>query len=108
MAQITLERWEGLTPSQVFKSGDLENGDMRVGLMFISEDVRVQAILDWGAKVFCPLVKARRDKTLSQTNGTRRERRYFECSHGRPRRIGTTKGERPKHNVNLTKVSDVY
>ena len=81
---------------------------MRVGLTFISEDVGVQAILGWGAKAFCPFVKARGDKDLSQTNGTMRGRRYFECSHGRPRRKGTTKEERPKQNVNFTKVSGVY
>ena len=59
MAQITLESGEGLTSSQVFQSGDLEIGDMRVGLTFVSEDVGVEAILGWGAKAFCPIVKAR-------------------------------------------------
>lgn len=71
MAQMTLERGEGLTLSQVFKFGDLVIYKMKVGLLFISEKAGVEAILGWGTRAICPFVKARQDKDLSQTIGTR-------------------------------------
>ena len=48
MAQMTQERGEGLTLSQVFKFGDLVIYKMKVGLLFISEKAGVEAILGWG------------------------------------------------------------
>ena len=44
---------------------------MKVGLLFISEKAGVEAILGWGTRAICPFVKARQDKDLSQTIGTR-------------------------------------
>ena len=79
MAQMTLERGEGLTLSQVFKFGDLVIYKMKVGLLFISEKAGVEAILGWGTRTICPIVNARQDKDLSKTIGTRGQWRYFEC-----------------------------
>ena len=67
--------------------------DLKVGLTWTSEDMAVDAILRWGEATFCPLVKARRDKGLDETNGLRRGRRCLECSHGRRKNKYEVKGE---------------
>ena len=89
----------------VFANLDLEVGDLRTGLLFPDEATATQAILKWGEKALCPLTKARREKGLAETNGTRRGRRCLDCPHGRKKQISkNTKGERPVQNIKYTKV----
>ena len=89
----------------LFASNELDVDDMKIGLNFKDEESGVSAILNWAEKSFCPLVKARRVKDLSQTGGQSHGKRYFECSHGRKKnKTYTPKGERPRQNVNFTKV----
>ena len=89
----------------LFSPTDLECDGMRVGLNFKDEESGMNAILGWAEKTFCPLVKARRMKDLSQTGGQSCGRRYFECSHGRKKFANyKPKGDRPKQNINFTKV----
>ena len=89
----------------LFSSEEIGVEDMKVGLNFKNEESGIKAILGWEEKAFCPLVKTRRMKDLSQTGGQSHGRRYFECSHGRKKNANyIPKGERPKQNVNFTKV----
>ena len=57
MAQVALESGHGPKSTDVFSSGDLGIDDLKVGVTFINEDVGISAILGWGLKTFCPLVK---------------------------------------------------
>ena len=85
---------------QLFASKDLD--EIKVGLKFPDEDTAVEAILEWGEKVLCPLAKSRRNKTLAETGGKRRGRRCLDCPHGRNRKAGVRE-IRLKQNLKYTK-----
>ena len=101
MTQQSVASTDGIS---LFASTELGIDDMKVGLNFRDEDSGVTAVLNWAEKSFCPLVKARRLKDLSQTEGQSHGKRYFECSHGRKKNTYLPKGERPRQNINFTKV----
>ena len=71
-------------------------------LLFANEEVALNAILKWGELTLCPIMKARRDKTLAESGGKSRGRRCLDCPHGRSRK-GKSKGERPNQSVKFTK-----
>ena len=52
--------------------------EMKPGLVFPDEDTAVEAVLKWGERALCPLMKARRDKGLAETEGKRRGRRRWK------------------------------
>ena len=49
--------------------------EIKPGLLFPDEDTSTEAVLKWGERALCPLMKARRDKGLAETEGERRGRR---------------------------------
>ena len=83
-------------------SSDNDVHEMKSGLIFPDEDTAVNAVLKWGEKALCPLMKARRDKGLLETEGKRKGRRCLDCPHGR-NRTGTTRDTRLKQGVKYTK-----
>ena len=76
--------------------------DMRIGLIYPSEDVAVDAILKWGEKALCPLAKARRTKTLAESGGKTRGHRCLDCPHSRSRKKGENE-IRQKQRYKFTK-----
>ena len=80
MTQQSVASTDGIS---LFASTELGIDDMKVGLNFRDEDSGVTAVLNWADK---SLVKARRLKDLSQTEGQSHGKRYFECSHGRKKK----------------------
>ena len=87
---------------EMFTSKDIELNAMKVGLIFPDEDTAVEAVLRWGEKALCPLMKARRDKGLAETGGNRRGRRCLDCPNGRNRK-GGLRDARPKQGLKYTK-----
>ena len=87
---------------ELFSSVEIEEDGMKVGLTYQDENTAVDAVLNWGAKVLCPLAKSRREKGLDESEGTKRGRRYLNCPHGRKRCTKTT-GDRKSQNVKFTK-----
>ena len=57
---------------------DIPVDGLIVGLEFDNEDIAVNSIMAWSRKVFCPLVKSRRSPGLTEINGGKRGRIYFE------------------------------
>ena len=82
-------------------ANDIDKDELKVGLLFPSENAAVEAILRWGEKSLCPLMKARRDKGLAETEGKRRGRRCLDCPHGRNRKAN--RELRPNRAVKFTK-----
>ena len=86
----------------IFSSFDIQDYGMKPGLIYPSEEVAVNAILKWGEKVFCPLTKARRTKSLAESGGKTRGRRCLDCPNSRSRKKGDNH-LRPKQSYKYTK-----
>ena len=100
MAQKSLDIAEEQT--DMFSSCDIGIDDMKPGLAYPSEEVAVEAILRWGEKALCPLMKARRTKGLLESGGKTRGRRCLDCPHSRNRKKGENEA-RPKQTYKYTK-----
>ena len=87
---------------ELFSSVEIEEDGKKVGLTYHDENTAVDAVLNWGAKVLCPLAKSRREKGSDESEETKRGRRYLNCPYGRKRCTKTT-GKRKSRNVKLTK-----
>ena len=90
------------TQQTEFSSTDLAVDEMKPGLLYPDENTAVDAVLRWGEKALCPLAKARRHKSLAETNGHSKGRRHLECPHGRCRK-GSNNEARPVQKVKYTK-----
>ena len=101
MAQQSLTNVE-TNENGLFSSSELLVEDMRIGLIYPSEEVAVDAILKWGEKALCPLSKARRTKTLAESGGKTRGRRCLDCPHSRSRKKGENE-IRQKQRYKFTK-----
>ena len=102
MAQQLLESSVAPENFEMFTSKEIEVDVMQVGLIFPDENTAVEAVLSWGEKALCPLMKARRDKGLAETGGKRRGRRCLDCPNGRNRK-GGSKDASPKQGLKYTK-----
>ena len=76
---------------------DIPEDGMIPGLKFPSEKCALDSIQKWSEKVFCPLIKTRRTKSVRDT-----VRRTLTCAHGRKRKLGENE-DRPQQNVKFTK-----
>ena len=47
--------------------------ELKVGLTFPDENTAVDAVLGWGERAFCPLMKERRDKGMAEREKEREE-----------------------------------
>ena len=101
MAQGLLNTSEAVRQNHEMFANDIDKDELKVGLLFPSENAAVEAILRWGEKSLCPLMKARRDKGLAETEGKRRGRRCLDCPHGRNRKAN--RELRPNRAVKFTK-----
>ena len=86
MAQGLLNTSEAVRQNHEMFANDIEKDELKVGPLFPTENAAVETILRWGEKALCPLMKARRDKGLAETEGKRRGRRCLDCPHGRNRK----------------------
>ena len=102
MAQQILNSSEAPDNFNTLKTDDILKDEMKTGLLFADEESALKSILKWGELTLCPIMKARRDKTLAESGGKSRGRRCLDCPHGRSRK-GKTKGERPNQSVKFTK-----
>ena len=91
MTQQILNTSEAPENFRTLKTDDISKDEMKPGLLFANEEVALNAILKWGELTLCPIMKARRDKTLAESGGKSRGRRCLDCPHGRSRK-GTSKG----------------
>ena len=101
MTQAILNSSEALRQNHDILAKEIDIDGMKPGLKFPDEDTAVEAVLKWGEKALCPLMKARRDKGLAETEGKRRGRRCLDCPHGRNRKAN--RELRPKSSVKFTK-----
>ena len=88
--------------TDLFSPCDLQLDEMKPGLIYPSEEVAVDTILNSGEKAFCPLMKARQTKSLAESGGKTRGHLCLDCPHSRSRK----KGEnylRPKQSYKFTK-----
>ena len=101
MTQAILNSSEALRQNQDIIVKEIDIDEMKPGLLFPDEDTAVEAVLKWGERALCPLMKARRDKGLAETEGKRRGRHCLDCPHGRNRKAN--RKLRPNRSVKFTK-----
>ena len=83
MAQQILNTSEAPENFRTLKTDDTSKDEMKPGLLFAIEDVALNAILKKGELTLCPIMKARRDKTLADSGGKSRRRRCLDCPHNK-------------------------
>ena len=100
MAQQVLD--SSVAPQNFKMFVNMNIKELKVGLLFPDENTADDAVLGWGERAFCPLMKARRDKGLAETGGKKRGRRCLDCPHGRNRK-GGAREVRLKQSLKYTK-----
>ena len=101
ITKAILNSSEALRQNQDIIVKEIDIDEIKPGLLFPDEDTAVEAVLKWGERALCPLMKAWRGKGLTETEGKRRGRRCLDCPYGRNRKAN--RELRPNRSVKFTK-----